>query len=185
MARLNPTIRDAVRDQIPPQQCTSKSKRSQLRCRRYAVIGADVCMMHGGLSPQVKAKAAERISLAEAMKNTPRRQPWEVLEDAAHIADVLMQDARGAIEAGTFTAGDLDKLVSALDRAHRLSTSNVASGLAERRQRFAEGQAQIMHRFVMAVLNQVGLTPEQKALVPGVIKRVVEGELVQQAEIAA
>jgi len=185
MARFDKTRRQAVKDQIPTQQCTSKSKRSKLRCRRHAMVGQDVCMMHGGKSPQAQAKAAERISLAEALISTPRRQPWEVLEDAAHIADVLMQDARQDITAGTFTAADLDKLVSSLDRAHRLSTSNVASGLAERRQRFQEGQAQIMHRFVLKVLEGVGLTPEQKALVPGVIKRVVEGELVQQAEIAA
>jgi hypothetical protein len=33
-------------------QCTAKSKRSGQQCRRFAVIGMDKCMMHGGKTPR-------------------------------------------------------------------------------------------------------------------------------------
>jgi hypothetical protein len=185
VAALAHDRRNRVKDQIPSLQCKSKSKRSGLQCRRYALVGADVCIMHGGSAPQVKAKAEERITLAERLATAPKRPYWDVLDEAAHLTDVLMQDARAAIASGNFTVTDLEKLVGAIDRAVRVNTSNVHAGLAERRQRFHEAQAQQMHRFVMAVLNGLTLTAEQKALVPAVVKREIEGVLVRQAEIAA
>ena len=33
-------------------------------CRRYAIRGGNVCRVHGGGSPQVIAKARERLALA-------------------------------------------------------------------------------------------------------------------------
>ena len=185
MARLDKQRRRRVEAVIPPRQCKAQSKRSGQRCRRYAVVGNEVCMMHGGHSPKAKAKAEEHITLAERLALAPKRPYWDVLDDVAHIADVLMQDARAAIERGTFTVEDRELLYTALDRAQRVTTSNVHAGLAERRQRFHEAQALIMHRFVMAVLNGIGLTPEQRALVPAVIKRETEGVLAQQAELVA
>lgn len=183
---LNKTTRRRIQDEVPPKKCKAHSKtRGGAPCGTWAVIGADVCRMHGGMAPQVRAVAQERISLADALKSTPRRQPWEVLEDAAHIADVLMQDARLDIEHGRFTPAALDKLVAALDRAHRLSTTNVHAGLAERRQRFAEGQADQMHQVFTRVLAGLGLTPEQKALVPQLLKREIEGVLVKREITAA
>lgn len=184
MARLAVDVRHRVRDQIPPTQCTGTSRRSGQQCKRYAVVGARVCPMHGGKAPQVRAKAEERITLADRLKSAPMRQPWEVLADTAHIADVLMQDARLEVEQGTFTVASLDKLVTALDRAHRLSTSNVHAGLAERKVRFAENQAEQMHQVFTRVLTGLNLTAEQKALVPQLLKHEIEGVLVQR-EIAA
>lgn len=186
MARLDKSRRRAVQDQFPPRKCKAKSKRSGLTCTHWAMVGAEVCQHHGGLAGQVRAKAEERVTLAERLASAPRRQDWEVLEDAAHIADVVMQDARLAIQQGTFTLALFEKLLSAVNTAHRLSTSNVHAGLAERRQRFAEGQAQIMHRFVTRVMDGIGVTPAQRALLPDVMKREIEGMLVpQRQEIAA
>ena len=45
------------------RQCTAKSKRSGERCRRAAIRGGSVCMMHGGKSPQVLATARQRLAL--------------------------------------------------------------------------------------------------------------------------
>lgn len=186
MARLNKGLRERVKDVIPPLQCKATANSTGQRCRHDAMVGAVVCNKHGGQAPQVRAAAEARVSLADALKTNPRRQPWEVLEDAAHIADILMQDARLDIEQGKFTPQALDKLVAALDRAHRLSTTNVHAGLAERRQRFAEGQADQMHQVFTRVLAGLGLTQEQKALVPGLLKREIEGVLVAaKREIAA
>lgn len=185
MARLNKTLRKRVQDEIPPLRCKATVKRTGQQCRRYVIVGATVCRSHGGVAPQVRAAAERRVTLAERLKTAPRRQTWEVLEDTAHIADALLQDARVEIEQGAFTPAALDKLVSSLERAHRLSTSNHHAGLAERRQRFAEGQAEQMHQVFTRVLAGLGLTPEQKALVPVLLKREIEGVLVQRGEIAA
>src|SRR5580692_7897949 len=42
-------------------QCTAKSKRSGKQCTRHAILGGNVCIMHGGAAPQVKQSAALRL----------------------------------------------------------------------------------------------------------------------------
>jgi len=46
-------------------QCTAMSKRSGERCQCYPMQGSTVCSTHGGMAPQVKAKAARRLDLAK------------------------------------------------------------------------------------------------------------------------
>jgi CTP:molybdopterin cytidylyltransferase MocA len=43
-------------------QCTAHSKRTGKPCTRYAIAGGNVCIMHGGSAPQVKASAAARLA---------------------------------------------------------------------------------------------------------------------------
>lgn len=43
-------------------RCTATSKSTGERCRRSAIPGGTVCRWHGGAAPQVRAKAAERLS---------------------------------------------------------------------------------------------------------------------------
>ena len=43
-------------------QCKAKSKQSKKRCRRKAITGGRVCVMHGGKAPQVKKAARERFN---------------------------------------------------------------------------------------------------------------------------
>lgn len=50
----------------PERQCTAKSKTTGGRCKQPAVAGGTVCRFHGGRAPQVRAKAARRLALAEA-----------------------------------------------------------------------------------------------------------------------
>ncbi len=42
------------------QQCQAKSKRSGLRCKKYAVKGMKVCCMHGGILGSKKAQELRR-----------------------------------------------------------------------------------------------------------------------------
>ena len=42
-------------------QCSAKSKQSQKRCKRHAIPGGSVCIIHGGGAAQVIAKARQRI----------------------------------------------------------------------------------------------------------------------------
>lgn len=42
-------------------QCTAKSSQSGQRCRKDAIQGSNVCRVHGGSAPQVRAKAKQRL----------------------------------------------------------------------------------------------------------------------------
>ena len=42
-------------------RCTAHS-RSKEQCKRWAIRGGNVCAMHGGKAPQVKAKAEARLA---------------------------------------------------------------------------------------------------------------------------
>jgi hypothetical protein len=45
------------------RRCVSKAKQSQQRCKRAAIRGGNVCVIHGGGSPHVKLKAEQRLAL--------------------------------------------------------------------------------------------------------------------------
>ena len=178
MARLNKTRREDVKKVLPPTKC-GRNTRAGTPCERWVVIGTTVCYMHGGASPQALVKAEERVSLAEALARGDKRHPWDVMEDTLHVADVLMQQVLLEVrDKGAVSPALLDKVVSAIERANRLSKTVLDAGVAERRTRLAEGQAEQMHRFVTQVLRALNLTPEQKALVPGAVKGVIEGMVV-------
>ena len=46
-----------------PRKCQARQQDGK-PCRRYAIRGGSVCRVHGGGSPQVVAKARERLALA-------------------------------------------------------------------------------------------------------------------------
>jgi hypothetical protein len=48
------------------RRCRAHSKRSGERCRRSAIPGGTVCVMHGGAAPQVAAAARRRLVYAAA-----------------------------------------------------------------------------------------------------------------------
>lgn len=187
MARLAWIRRQAIKDIIPPRKCSGTSQTTGGPCDKYAVVGAVVCYKHGAAAPQVKAAAEERVSLAEALASGDRRPPWVVMEDTLHIADVLMQQVLLDVrEKGTASPQVLDKLVSAIERANRLSKTVLDAGVAERRTRLAEAQATQIYAILSRALNALGLTPEQRARVPGVLRQEIEGELVERTgQIAA
>lgn len=158
-------------------KCTALNGKG-LPCQRDAIVGAVVCYTHGGNAPQVKAKAEERITLAEALVRTPKRHPWEVLEDGLHAMDLVMRECMGEIQdQGNVTPALLDKLVSSVERAHRLAKVNLDAGIDQRRIKLAEAQAGQMFAVFTRVLNALGLTAEQKAMVPGLLRREIQGEI--------
>ena len=53
MEEINPTWN-------PPRQCTGTSRNGE-RCRRNAIPGGSVCVMHGGSIPSVRAAARTRL----------------------------------------------------------------------------------------------------------------------------
>lgn len=173
--------RRALLEQIPPRKCKAMSVRSGQPCKHWAMVGHDVCQTHGGRSRQAKAAAERRMTLAEALKTAPRRHPWEVLEDALHVADLLMREARVAVEDGRVTPTLVDKMVAALERAHRLAKVNLDAGIDQRRQSLAETQANQMHKVFTRVLSGLDLTAEQRAKVPDLLRREIQGVLAIEA----
>lgn len=166
-----------TREIVRSQQCSATSKRSGEQCRRLATKGTHVCMMHGAASARVKTAAAKRVALAEALARGEKRHPWEVLEDALHSADTLMADAMAGVQAGQLDAALVDKFVAAIERAHRMAKVNLDAGIDQRKLRLAEAQAGQMHQVFTRVLAQLGLTAEQKARVPELLKREIKGVL--------
>lgn len=63
---VTPTTAAPGGDLMDDRRCRAKAKGSGERCKRYAVPGGRVCVMHGGASPQVRAAAARRRAEAEA-----------------------------------------------------------------------------------------------------------------------
>lgn len=77
---------------IPYVRCKAKSSRTGEPCKRPPIRGAVVCTTHGGSSPQVKRKAAER--LADLI------DPDRALREAAALAysDITeLYDAEGRL----------------------------------------------------------------------------------------
>ena len=64
------------------RQCTGKSKQSGQRCKRRPIPGGMVCVIHGGGTPAVRAKAAQRVAdmLADAI------DPNRVLRETGRLA---------------------------------------------------------------------------------------------------
>lgn len=190
--RVNEHRRRSVIKQIPSKLCHATSNSTQKPCQRWAMVGANVCQKHGGLAPQVRRKAEERITLAEALASGTKRQPWEVLDDTLHVVDVLMQQAVQAITVDNLTGMKaVQRLVEAVERASRMAKTNLDAGNDARRVQLAEGQAGQLHRVFSRVLNGLELTDTQRALVPALLEReikavtAVEGRVVEGGKQAA
>lgn len=65
-------------DETP--RCSATSTQSGERCRKRPIVGGTVCFTHGGATPQVKAKAAERVVEAQVAREIGR-QGWEPVTD--------------------------------------------------------------------------------------------------------
>lgn len=46
---------------VPPKHCKARSSRTGEPCKKYAIVGGDVCNTHGGSAPQVREAARKRI----------------------------------------------------------------------------------------------------------------------------
>lgn len=152
-------------------QCTAIARRTGERCGMPAIKGAKVCRVHGGMAPQVRRKAAERLALSEAIERADRRPAWEVLADAMHTCDVLAQRARAAAVAGRESPETVLALLDATERAARLAKVALDAGVDERRTRISERMAGTFINMFEAVLADLELTAEQHALVPAAMVR--------------
>lgn len=119
-------------------QCTAKSKQSGQRCKRYAVPGKTVCVMHGGKSPG--GLASPNLKTGRHSKYLPKNLLGKYkealadndllqLRDEVALIDARLAEVLGKIEAGADsnqTWEDLQKefgsLVNAMESIPAISS---------------------------------------------------------------
>lgn len=71
-------------------RCTARRKNGQA-CKNYAILGGNVCRMHGGAAPQVRAAAKVRIAMAQ-------EDAASVIVQMMHNPDVPFAERRRCAE---------------------------------------------------------------------------------------
>lgn len=173
-------------------QCTATSSRSGQRCKRAPIDGGTVCATHGGRAPQVRA-AAERRLLAQAVEADakailaqeglgPIEDPLQALAELASQARALMLAAGARVNAlssvryesvtGTEQLrSEMAILERAMDRTGRFLEVLQRLDYEGQRVRLAEDQGALVWDAVQRILDALGLTKEQRDLVPDVVQR--------------
>lgn len=163
----------------PPDhaRCTARARRSGQRCRRAAIAGGRVCPTHGGQAPAVKARAAERRALAQALSLLgveAESDPRKVLLAAVKCTAALMDAYRDALAADDADVGDLSQLTSAAIVAARVSKlaldARVEELLAAQHVRMGE----MVGGIITNVVRGLGLDAETSARAFSLVKAEVE-----------
>ena len=156
-------------------QCSAMAKSSQQRCRQRAVLGATVCVVHGGRAPQVRQKARERVALHEALKLTPSRHPGMVLLDSVHALDVLQQHVREDLD-GTDPRA-VERWVTSVLNAAALARTALSAESEDRWVRAQERVAEAHGAEVAWAFNRVfellELDDRQRRLVPRAVPQAL------------
>ena len=67
---------------LPSRRCSAKKRRSDEQCGRWALAGTNVCQVHGGNLPSVKARS-------QAMMEAARLQLMDSIPDALGVVYTL------------------------------------------------------------------------------------------------
>jgi hypothetical protein len=168
-------------------RCT-RIKLNGERCKLPPIKGGTVCGSHGGRSPQVRRKAAERLAEAKAIKQAkaelvrqgrtvpPAVNPLDVLEDVlaetvhlksrlAGLVDRLSDDSlRYEGKTGEQMRAELAVYRGLLQDVVKTAETLVKLGIAERKVRVQEAEAMLLLGCVRAILEDLNLSREQKQL---------------------
>src|SRR3990167_4052651 len=174
------------------RQCAAHT-RSGKPCKGQVIKGATVCRMHGGASPQVKAKAKERLELEKATQavenyGLPREiDPHSALLEelwrtAGHVAglnfkvrDLEERELHGPVGGGRDAYPREEPHVWIRlyqeERGHfaKVAKSCIEVGIAERQVKLAEQQGMMIAKVIQAVLEDLGVADNPK--VPAVVRR--------------
>lgn len=182
-------------------RCKAKSKQSGEQCKNRPMKGGELCKFHGGMIPKVRAKAAICLEVRNWGLEDVHEDPGEVLlrlvaQSAARcrayaaeleslvkespnlrealIAEIWISPDHGAAYlAGEYVRGLAKLEAEERDRLASFCTKAIAAGLAERQVRIAEQTGEQFAKGIKAILDKLGLTDEQAAMVPGVIEATV------------
>jgi hypothetical protein len=160
-------------------------------CGNWPIRGALVCGAHGGRAPQVRAKAAQRVTEEAASKTLaailgpvgPVTDPltelamlageakqWKVLL-ADRVATLVDTGYRGAT--GEQVRADVALFERAMDRLGTLLVAIAKLNIDERLAKIEEQRADLIADLIRAVLadDELGLTEEQAIAAPSVVVR--------------
>lgn len=161
------------------EKCKGKGKVTKKRCGNWPIKGGAVCRMHGGGSPQAKAKAAARLAEEDANKVLARL-------DVAPVADPFSALAALAGQALAFKdvlagkVNDLDRLrytddkggeqlrsevalwERALDRCERFIVSMAKLNIDERLIKIETAQAELVLKAIEAALDASGVPADRR-----------------------
>lgn len=175
------------------RQCKAVAKRTGKRCGAYAIRGAEVCRVHGGMAPQVRAAAARRLAEDRLRRRLDQAEIREVadpigefqrmvaealaLKDmlASHVAslDALrFTDARGSEQ----LRAEVALYERAMDRSARFLETWVKLGMEERLVRVTEVQAAAMGAALDRALTAAGIDGERRREVVAALASELRGE---------
>jgi len=156
----------------------------QRQCSNFAIRGATVCRMHGGGTPQVKNKAAERVDLAVADAKIakflsshqiePVENPLEALRELAGeivavkgwLRDQVTHLEHESSVQGEQIAAVMQLYSNFLDKSERVLVNIAKLNIDERLAHIQGQQAQIMTMvFVEAVRRMVSADRQDEAKV--------------------
>ena len=182
----------------PKRQCTSKAKGSGTRCKRAPVPGAEVCVVHGGAAPQVRAKAAERLLTARIRGELAKAEITPITDPAAAYADLAGEQwafkelARQQIEvleawhswsegAGEQIKATVQVYTAALAQMQKTLADMLRIGLSAEalraaKERPSREQAEALQRVIDGLLGGLDLSAEQRARVPAALADVLTRE---------
>lgn len=157
--------------------CSNPPMRGQARCR-----------MHGGSSPQARAKGAERAAEAslraevDVLAQQPVTDPVKWLQDVAGEVDQWLRlcrehlsEAVSVEESGATIRLYERALGRALDAADRMNRLGIDTKFLENHQaRIGQAQASQFIALLNAALARLDLTPEQRDQVPGAVTAAID-----------
>lgn len=175
-------------------RCTGRKKNGE-QCKGWRVPGSTVCRRHL-INPVAKARAAMRAEVLHLGFNLDEVDPGEILlklvaqsshrcaelaaELERHVAEspslrqALVGEAYGEFgPVGEYVRGLAQLEAAERDRCAGFAAKAIAAGLAERTVRLAERQGEMLAEVLRVVLADpvLGLSREQQAAVPGMIRR--------------
>lgn len=183
-------------------RCTARRSSDGEPCKNFAMNGAKVCHAHGGRSPQVRRRAAERVAEREAARAMEAYRPLvsavenpvdELLKLAGEIkqfkdylggrvAEMRAESWRFTDDKGAEQLrAELALYERALDRTERVMARLVQLGLEERLVRISERQGRQFADALHRILAELDLSNDQQARVPKIVPRVlrtITGEVI-------
>lgn len=159
--------------------CGAKTRREDARpCRMPKAPGATRCRIHGGASPQAKAKAARRVAETQArqvlgrLNIVPVDNPLTELQNlageakawkellATHVAE--LERLRYGGDGGEQIRGEIVLFERAIDRCASILTSIARLNIDERLARVSERQVEIVAEALTKALAEMGLSQDQQ-----------------------
>jgi hypothetical protein len=115
-----------------------------------------LCSTHATNRGPILRKADQRMTLAQLMK-TDRRPVGEVLLDAVHVSDVIMNQLRIQVEAGDVSLDTVTRLLEYSNRAGKLAKTTIDAGVAvklvEQKERNQALEAQVVTNALVNVID--------------------------------